>query len=116
MFLFRVYLATLTIIVAVYTLIVGQKHGWDLLSIFFADLASLTWPGQFNTDFTCFLSLSAFWLTWRNNMTPSAFVLGVFGFFGGMLFLAPYLFWTSIQAGGDAAVLLLGEKRARKIR
>ena len=37
--------------------------------------------------------------------------LGVVGFFGGMMFLAPYLLWASVQSAGDVRVLLLGKDR-----
>ena len=31
---------------------------------------------------------------------------------GGMMFLAPYLLYVSIQAGGDVKMLLLGKERS----
>jgi hypothetical protein len=35
--------------------------------------------------------------------------LGVLGFFGGIMVLAPYLFLASFKANGDMKVLLLGK-------
>lgn len=111
---FRVYLVAVTVSLAAYTLIVGFHHGWGLLPIFFADIAALTWSGQFNLDFMTFLGLSGLWVAWRHRFTAGAMGLGVAAFFGGMLFLAPYLLWASAQAGDDASVLLLGKERARR--
>jgi hypothetical protein len=112
MIAFRCYLVCLVLALGGYTLLVGMEHGWNLLPIFFADIAAGTWPGQFNADFTCFLSLSALWLAWRHHFSAGGLALGLLGFFGGMMVLAPYLFFASLRARGDAAVLLLGEARA----
>ena len=113
MAVFRVYLVVIFACLAGYTLAVGVDHGWNLLPIFFANITEMSWSGQFNLDFMTFLSLSALWVAWRHHFTPGAIMLGVVAFFGGMMFLAPYLLWASSQAGDDAAALLLGEERAR---
>lgn len=110
----RTYLTAFTAVLGVYTLIVGITHGWDLLSVFFGDMVAMTWPGQFNLDFMGFLSLSGLWLAWRNEFSPSGLVLGVIGFFGGMMILAPYLIWAIGTSGGDPKIVLLGEARARR--
>lgn len=109
---FRIYLATLIVCLGTYTLIVGARHGWDLLPLFFGDMFAMTWAGQFNSDFLCFLSLSALWLSWRHNFSPGGLALGVLGLFGGMMVLAPYLIIASLSAGDDVRVLLLGKQRA----
>lgn len=107
---FRLYLMVLVVGLGTYTMIVGSRHGWNLLPIFFGDMVAMTWPGQFNADFTCFLSLSALWLAWRNRFSAAGLLLGVLGFFGGMMVLAPYLLWTSWRHDGDVAAMLLGER------
>jgi hypothetical protein len=109
---FRIYLAIVFACLGTYSMIVGLNHGWNLLPIFFGDIAAMTWPGQFNADFTTFLALSGLWLAWRHQFTPGGLVLGVLGFFGGMMVLAPYLFIASLEARGDVSVLLLGKARA----
>lgn len=96
----------------IYTGLVGIAHGWSLLPVFFGDIAAMNWPGQFNLDFTMFLSLSGLWLAWRNHFSGGGLVLGLVGFFGGMLFLAPYLLFVSFQEKGDIRAVLLGGKRA----
>jgi len=109
---FRTYLAIVFACLGAYTMIVGLNHGWNLLPVFFGDMAAMTWPGQFNFDFMTFLALSGLWLAWRHQFSPGGLALGVLGFFGGMMVLAPYLFFASLRAGGDVKVLLLGESRA----
>lgn len=112
MALFRAYLVVVLAILTAYTLVVGWNHGWNLLPVFFSDLAAMTWPGQFNLDFMTFLGLSALWVAWRHGFSAVGIALGVVAFCGGMMFLAPYLLWASARAGRDARILLMGERRA----
>jgi len=109
---FRILLAAIVATVAAYTAVVGANHGWNMLPVFFGDIAALTWPGQFNTDFTGFLLLSGLWLAWRHRFSPAGLALGVAGVFGGILLLASYLLIASFAAKGDMKVLLLGRERA----
>lgn len=109
---FRIYLVLVLLGLGAYTLLVGFQHGWNLLPIFFGDIAAMTWPGQFNLDFLGFLSLSGLWVAWRHHFTPAGLALGLVAVFGGMMFLAPYLLWASVQASGDARLLLLGARHA----
>ena len=109
---FRLYLIVVIACLGTYTVIVGINHGWNLLPIFFADIAVMKWPGQFNFDFMTFLSLSALWVAWRHQFSVNGLALGIVAFFGGMMFLAPYLLYTSIRTKGSIKILLLGETRA----
>jgi hypothetical protein len=88
-----------------YTLIVGVEHGWNLLPQFFGDLAALAWPGQFNLDFTCFLALSATWVAWRHRFSSAGLALALVAFFGGFMFLAPYLLVIARGARSPEALL-----------
>ena len=108
---FRVFLVVFFLCLGGYTAIVGMNHGWNLLPVFFADIVAMTWPGQFNLEFTGFLSLSALWLAWRHDFSPVGLALGVLGFFGGMGVLTLYLVAASLAAEGDPKVLLLGRRR-----
>ncbi len=110
--LFRIYLVVVFACLTGYTLFVGIRHGWNLFAVFFLNIAEMSWSGQFNLDFMTFLGLSGIWVAWRHRFTCEAIVLGIVAFFGGMMFLAPYLFWASMQAKGDARILLLGKERA----
>jgi len=109
---FRIYLAVIWTVLLVYTAVVIANHGWNLFPDFFGDMSELTWPGQFNLDFMGFLTLSALWLAWRHEFSPMGLFLGLIGFFGGIGFLAPYLFIVSLQSGGDMQELLMGKGRA----
>jgi hypothetical protein len=108
---FRIFLATIFIVIAGYTGIVVANHGLGLLPIFFGDMAKMAWPGQFNLDFMSFLALSALWLAWRHNFSPAGIFLGLAGFFGGAFFLSAYLLIVSFKFNGDIKALLLGEGR-----
>ena len=109
---FRILLATIFVVVFVYTMIVGLSHGWGLLPIFFTDISGMTWRGQFNMDFASYLTLSGLWLAWRKNFSPAGLGLGILGFFGGILVLAPYLLYATFAAKGDMREVLLGKARA----
>jgi hypothetical protein len=110
---FQILLGIMIIWILGITGVVGFNHGWNLLPIFFGDMASLTWPGQFNADFMCFLLLSGLWLAWRHHFSFSGIILGLIGVFGGIAFLAPYLLIASYQINGDMKKLLLGAARAK---
>lgn len=109
---FRALLAVIFITIVVYTAIVMNNHGANLVPVFFGDMQAMTWPGQFNTDFMGFLILSGLWLSWRHHFTPAGLVLGLFGLFGGIMFLAPYLIIVSYRTNGDIKELMLGKERA----
>ena len=87
---FRTLLVVIFISILGYTAIVAANHGLGLLAVFFGDIAAMGWPGQFNVDFTGFLTLSALWLVWRHHFSPVGIALGLLGFFGGGLFLSDF--------------------------
>lgn len=112
MTLFRLFLVILIAVVTSYTLVTITNHGFNLLPIFFGDMAKMGWPGQFNLDFFAFLMLGGLWLAWRHQFSIGGIALGLFIFAGGMPFLAGYLLFHSFKTGGDVKALLLGEARA----
>jgi hypothetical protein len=101
----------LFVCVFAYTAIVSTNHGLGLLPIFFGDIMAMGWPGQFNVDFTGFLTLAAVWVAWRHHFSTMGLVLAVVAFFGGSLFLTAYLFIASLVVRGDAVALLVGPGR-----
>ena len=109
---FRILLTIFIAGILGYTGIVIFNHGWNLLPIFFGDMAAMTWPGQFNFDFMCLLVLSGLWLAWRHHFSFGGIVLGVLGLIGGIMVLAPYLLIESFKANGEMKILLLGKVRA----
>lgn len=108
---FRTLLGILWLVLAAYTAVVVSRHGADLLPIFFGDIAAVAWPGQFNLDFLCFLSLSALWTAWRNAFSTGGLLLAVPAFFGGAGFLLPYLLFLTFREKGDLARVLIGDRR-----
>lgn len=112
MILLRLFLATCLVVILAYTAVTVANHGWNLLPVFFGDMAEMGWPGQFNLDFMTFLALSAIWVAWRHRFSGAGLGLAVLAFFGGMLFLSVYLLVQLQRTGGDLKVVLLGEGRA----
>jgi hypothetical protein len=111
---FRLLLAIIFSVIAVYTGVVIARHGIDLLSVFFGDMARLGWAGQFNLDFMCLLALSGLWVAWRHRFSAVGLLLGLAAFFGGALFLSAYLFVESFRAE-NAEGLLLGSRQRDRI-
>jgi hypothetical protein len=99
-------------VVLVYTGLVGSAQGWNFLPVFFQDIFAMTWPGQFNLDFSCLLLLSGLWLAWRHQFSAVGIALGLLALVGGSPLLCTYLFIVSIQAKGNMKVMLLGRTRA----
>ena len=111
---FRTLLAVLFTCIVAYTAVVITNHGFGLFGIFFGDIATMGWPGQFNVDFMSLLMLSGLWVAWRHNFSGAGLALGVLALFGGGLFLTAYLLVMIAQARGDVAELLLGKARAAR--
>jgi len=106
----RTYLIAAWLVLVIYTGLVISDHGLNLLPIFFADMAKLGWPGQFNLDFMILLTLSALWTAWRNGFSPVGLGLAILAFFGGAGFLLPYLLVLSIQTKGNVRHMLTGRR------
>jgi len=113
MTLFRLFLVSFLAVLAIYTLVVAMEHGLGLFAIFFGDMASLNWPGQFNLDFFGFLLLSGIWVLWRNGFAPVAYPLALVAVLGGMGFLTIYLLFLISRSKGDIAHVILGVHQAR---
>lgn len=108
--IFRIFLVIVILAILSYTAVVGMKHGWNLIQVFFGEMLAMTWSGQFNLDFMCFLLLSGLWTSWRNSFTPKGFILGAVAVFFGIMFLAPYLLLLSFNEKGDAKAILVGAR------
>ena len=107
---FRALIMVLWLGLAGYTAVVVWRYGIDLLPIFFGDIATLGWPGQFNLDFLCFLILSALWTAWRSAFSATGLLLAVPAFFGGAGFLLPYLLILTFREKGDLVRVLIGDR------
>lgn len=108
---FRTLLVLMTIGILAYTLMTGINHGWNLFPFFLGEILALTWSGQFNVDFTCFLILAGVWIAWRHHFSPGGIALGLIGTVGGIMVVAPYLLFATFQTRGDMGAILLGNKR-----
>ncbi len=113
---FRVLLCAIIAVVGVYTAVTIANHGMGLYAIFFGDIMEMTWRGQFNLDFLCFLILSGVWVAWRHAFTATGLVLGFLAFNLGAPFLAFYLLVQSYRTRGNVPAMLLGEARAMRAR
>ena len=107
---FRTLLITLFLVLFVYTGAVIGAHGWNLFTVFFGDVATMGWPGQFNTDFTMMLMLSGLWTAWRGHFTGRSIARGLLAMFLGTSFLAPYLLYLSFKERGDVPRMLVGDR------
>jgi hypothetical protein len=110
--LFRLLLIAIVAVVGLYTVVVIGEHGVDFLTPFYADIAKMGWPGQFNMDFHAFLILGSVWLMWRHHFSVLGLLFGLIIFAGGAPFLCSYLLVASFKANGDVKALLLGTQRA----
>ncbi|MFN8601519.1 MAG: hypothetical protein U0842_13715 [Candidatus Binatia bacterium] len=107
----RIYLSVIFVVILGYTSVTIANHGMNLISIFFGDMATMAWPGQFNLDFMFMLTLSGLWVAWRHEFTPVGVVLGLLALFGGAMFLSAYLLILTSR-DRDVRRLLLGPSRA----
>lgn len=115
MLVLRMICGVLFAILAIYTAITISRDGMDLVTPFFSDILSLTWPGQFNVDFSSYLVLGTIWFVWRNDGATLSLVLAPVVLTGGMLVLAAYLIWLSYRVDARMDVLFLGRRRARSM-
>ena len=111
---FRTLLAAMFVVIVAYTSVTIGLRGWNLYPVFFGDVATIAWPGQFDLDFMCFLILSGLWMAWRHEFYPTGLALGLLGLVGGTPVLSAYLFVASRQADGDWVRLMLGPARAQR--
>lgn len=109
---FRAWLIVIIATVGVYTSVVIADYGMTLFQVFFGDIAKRGWPGQFNLDFLCMLSLSGLWVAWRNRFSGTGIALGIGAVFLGAPYLSAYLLYLLAQTKGDLPAVLLGNARA----
>ncbi len=106
----KVFFVFQFVAIVAYTLHVGFNSGWDLPSVFFGDLFSLNWSGQFNFDFLNYLILSGIWVAWRHKFSLSGIILGVVASIFGIMFFAPYLLYLFVKSKDNIKEILLGNQ------
>jgi hypothetical protein len=109
-FFLKFLLVTQAIVVLVYTVIAFQKEGANLFQVFLGNIKSLGWNGQFNLDFSSYLTLSGLWLAWRDRFTPTSILLGFVAAIIGIIIFAPYLLYLLLKENGDLKRVLVGER------
>jgi hypothetical protein len=107
---FKTLLVVQTIGLLIYTFIAYQIEGPDLFGVFINNIKSLKWSGQFNLDFLCYLTLSGFWIMWRNQFTTKSIILGAVAMVLGIVLFAPYLLWLTNKENGDLKRVLVGKR------
>lgn len=108
--LFKTLLAVQTVVLSAYTFIAYQTEGADLFSVFIANIKSLTWSGQFNLDFLCYLTLSGLWIMWRSKFSGNSILVGVTAMILGIVFFAPFLLWLLHKENRDLKRILIGDR------
>jgi hypothetical protein len=108
--LLKALLVTQTIMVLIYTYVAFQHEGANLFQIFFSNIQTFGWNGQFNLDFSCYLTLSGIWLMWRDKFSTISIVLGMVAMIMGIIVFAPYLLWLLIQENGNIKKVLIGDR------
>ena len=105
---FRLVLIVMSLAIILVTIAALANEGANLVSPFLLPIVALTWQGQFNVDFTCYLILSGLWMAWRGGFTGGSIALGALAAPLGMFFFAPYLIYLIGKVSGDPRKLLLG--------
>jgi NADH:ubiquinone oxidoreductase subunit 2 (subunit N) len=90
---FSAVLCVLFLAALVYTLVVISREGMNFADPFISSLLSVTWSGQFNLDFLCYLMLSGLYVMWRGRFRASAVLMGALCMVLGILVFAPYLLY-----------------------
>ncbi len=105
---FRYALIAMTVLIVAFTVAAFANGGINLITPFLTPILALSWQGQFNVDFACYLVLSGIWMAWRGGFSSESIALGVLAPPLGILFFAPYLIYLVGKSNGDPRQLLLG--------
>ncbi len=109
-YFFKTLLVVQTIGLLAYTIIAFQTEGASLLSVALNNIKSLTWSGQFNLDFLCYLTISGIWIMWRNKFSGISILVGTIAMILGIVFFAPYLLWLMSKEKRDLKRVLVGDR------
>ena len=108
--LLKLLVVSQTLALLVYTGFAIRNEGWTLFNIFIANINSFNWNGQFNLDFSCYLTLSGLWIMWRNNFSFPAIIFAAIAMIVGIIVFAPYILYLSVKESGDWKKLLIGNR------
>jgi hypothetical protein len=108
--LFKTLLVIQSLGLLAYTFIAFQTEGATLFSVALNNLKSLTWSGQFNLDFLCYLTISGIWIMWRNKFSRISILVGTCAMILGIVFFAPYFLWLMNKENGDLKRVIVGDR------
>ena len=106
---FKALLVVQTLALLAYTFIAFQKEDASLFIVALNNIKSLTWSGQFNLDFSCYLLLSGLWIMWRKKFKTTFIIIGFAAMILGIIFFAPYLLYLMAKENGDLKKVLVGD-------
>jgi hypothetical protein len=106
----KILLIAQTIALLIYTIYIVQKEGLTLFQVFTNDIISITWAGQFNLDFTCYLIISGLWIMWRNKFTLKAILFSIVAMIMGFIVFAPYLVYLLTIEKANIVKVLIGDR------
>lgn len=104
----RYALIAMSVLIVAFTVAAIANGGVNLITPFLTPIVALSWQGQFNIDFACYLVLSGIWMAWRRGFSSGSIALGILAPPFGILFFAPYLIYLVGKSNGDPRQLLLG--------
>lgn len=106
---FSTLILAMLLSIFVYSFIVGADLGWaSLYPTFFQNILDFSWSGQFNLDFSFYLTLSSLWIMWRDKFSFPSIVVGVIAAFLGMMAFGIYLLYALWRSKGNMRKMLLG--------
>jgi uncharacterized membrane protein len=109
-FLLKALLLAQTLALVCYTALTFHNEGAGLFQVFLSNVAALGWNGQFNLDFSCYLTLSGLWIMWRNKFSSLSIAGGIAAAILGIIVFAPYLLYVLFKEEGDLKKMLLGDR------
>lgn len=95
--------------VLAYTVIAIKNDGANVFLRAQEFVQSLTWIGQFSLDFSCYLTLSALWIAWRNKYSGRAVAFAIAALILGIIVFAPYVLYLLAREKGDLKRVLIGD-------
>ena len=99
-----------TLALLAYTMYVADGEGWGLFQVFTGNITAFNWDGQFNLDFSCYLTLSGLWIMWRNKFSGSSIAIAVIAMIIGIMVFAPYLLYLLMIEKDELKKVLVGER------
>ncbi|MDX2195666.1 MAG: hypothetical protein NW207_04555 [Cytophagales bacterium] len=99
-----------TVAVFIYTVLAMKSEGIGLFQVFINDIMNINWNGQFNLDFSCYFTLSALWIMWRNEFSISSIIIAILAAIIGIMVFAPYLLFHLFVEKGDIKRVIIGNR------